>query len=126
MKLNNKPSFSANFLNTTSLKNVVDYAVQNNRFEKLNKARKRIEAQDLFTKIEINCGYDKEKHQSFFELVRYRPKYEIRSNEVIKTFSRKVTRRYYNEQNPLKLAYDKIIKMSNDAPNNKLYKEMIK
>lgn len=126
MQINSNPSFKAKFLYSDSLKKVADYAVEKGKFHKLNDARKKIDGQDPFTKIIMTCGYNKDKKQSFFKLVRFKPKYTYVDGQVIKEYMMKVTKRYYNEQNPLRLAYNKIIKMSNNAPYNKLYEEMIK
>ena len=126
MQINSTPSFKAKFLYSDSLDRVVKYAVENGRFEKLNNARKNIEAQDPFTKLILTCGFNKEKQQSFLKVVRFKPKYKYIDGKVIKEYMIKITKRYYNEQDPLKLAYNKIIKMSHNAPNNKLYEEMIK
>jgi len=126
MQVSSTPSFKANFLHSASLEKVVDYAVERGKFAKLNEARKNIESQDFFTKILLTCGFNEEKQQSFLKIVRFKPKYIYKDGKIFKDYMVKVTKRYYNESNPLKLAYNKIIKMSKNAPNNKLYEEMIK
>ena len=122
MQINKQPSFKAKFSNTESMQKVVKYAVEKGKFDKLNTARKNIENFDWFTKLEMNCGFEEKNQQSFFEIIRYKPVYKMINGKLEKTFLTKSTRKYYPTKNPIKLAFEKIIKMSNCAPKNNLYK----
>lgn len=125
MKINATPSFKAKFLHTDSLKQVVEYSLEHNCFDKLNKARKEIEKHDSFTKIEMHCGFNEKLQRSFLEFTTYKPKYEKINGELMKTYKVKKTIKYYSEKNPLKLAYEKIIKMSQNDLKNNTYKDII-
>lgn len=126
MRINSTPSFKADFCHTESLKEVADYAVKKGKFDKLNEARKIIEKTDWFTKLKMNCGFNEANNQSFFEITSYKPVYTFEDGKVITTYKTKTTRRYYKEKNPIQLAYEKIIKMSNNNTRNKTYKAYVK
>lgn len=119
-------SFKASFCNTESMQKVAKYAVGKGKFAKLNEARKNIAAHDWFTKLEMNCGFDETKKKSFFEITRFKPKYIINNGQIEKIYNVKTTKKYYDTTDAIRLACAKIIKMSKSAPNNKLYKDMVK
>ncbi len=116
-----KQSFQAKFLKTKTLEELADYAVSNNKFQKLNDARKKIEAHDYFVKIAVDYNA-----KNKFEFSTYTPQYAKSGNEIIKDFKIKKTEIDSKKQNYLKELYEIIIKMSNSAPENKLYKKIIK
>lgn len=125
MKINTKPTFKAKFVHTDSLKQVVEYSLEKNCFDKLNNARKEIEKHDSFTKIEMNCGFNENLKRSFIQFVTYKPQYATINGELVQKYKIKKTVKYYSEKNPLKLAYKQIIKMSHNNLRNNTYKDII-
>lgn len=125
MKINSNPTFKAQFLHTDSLKQVVEYSLENKCFNKLNNARKEIEKHDGFVKIEMHCGFDEKLKRSFLKFITYKPQYETINNQLIQRYKIKETIKYYSEKNPLKLAYEKIIQMSQNNLRNNTYKNII-
>ena len=62
MITNNKPqiAFQAKFLHSESLKQLADYAVEHNKFEKLNQARKNIDSSFLMTRLRLDISKSQE------------------------------------------------------------------
>lgn len=126
---NNKPSvsFQAKFLHSESLKQLADYAVEHNKFEKLNQARKNIDNSFLTTRLRLDIS----KSQDGFPVVsftRFQPKktastpYELEDYVQTKTVKFEASRK----MNPLKFALEKFIKLGNKAPHNNMYKNIVK
>ena len=119
-------SFQAKFLHSESLKMVADYAVEHNKFDKLNQARKNIDASYLQTRLKMDIS-EKENGNYIVSFTKYCPKkniniaYSLDDYEIVKTTE------FTSEKkiNPLKFALDKIIKLGNNAPHNKMYKKVV-
>ena len=71
------------------------------------------------------CGFDEKLKRSFLKFITYKPQYETINGTLIQKYKIKETIKYYSEKNPLKLAYEKIIQMSNNNLRNKTYKGII-
>ena len=119
---NFSPNFGAKFLNTETLKETAEYAIKNNKFEKLNIARKNIEKHDEFVKIAVN----RDESGKNFVFTTYTPKYTLKNGEVIKQFKLTHTLIPSQKGNYLNELCNLIIKMGNNAPENKLYKRIIR
>lgn len=119
---NFSPNFGAKFLNTETLKETAEYAIKNNKFEKLNTARKNIEEYDTFVKLAV----DRDESGKNFVFTTYTPKYTLKNGEVKKRFKKTRTLIPAQKGNYLNELYNLIIKMGNNAPENKLYKKIIR
>jgi len=119
--------FSARFLHSESLKQVVEYAcAHGQQFDKLNIARKNIDKsyKKVLLKVDISVN---DKKIPTLNITRYVPKRGINfpqsmdDYELIKTIS------YwsYKPQNPLKFALHKLIKLGNNAPHNNMFRKVI-
>ncbi len=120
------PKFGAKFLHSESLKQVADYAVDNRKFDKLNQARKNIEGAYLQTRVRFDMGVN-DKGFPFLTFSRFNPKksvlvpmnaddYQLTKVTIIES-SKKC--------NPLKFAFEKIVKMGNSVPKNNLFKKIV-
>lgn len=120
-----KISFKAKFVDTPSMHAMVKYTQQYpQQFKKLNEARKCLENYDVFTRLALNCG-TMENGKPFVEITRYKPFYECKNGELQTRYDVKTTRKAV-KGNPLKAAYELILKCSRNAPENNTYKQIIK
>ena len=122
----NQNNFKAKFLYSDSLKRVVEYSVEHNKFDKLNEARKKINLQDLRIRIKVDIG----KSQDGFPFIifyRYKPKngivvpqnendYDI-SNPIKYISGKKIATE--------KFALNELLKLSHSAPQNNMYKRIV-
>lgn len=119
-------NFQAKFLNTESLSDVVKYAMEKGKFDKLNTARKNIDKADIRTRLEMEICYTNDKPTVIFR--KYEPenrKFAIDLNDYKPT--NQVEYICDNPKtDPRKFALKLIMKMSNSAPQNNLYKEVVR
>lgn len=119
-------SFQAKFLHSESLKKVADYAVEHNKIDKLIQAKKNIDTSYLQTRLKMDIS-ETETGKPIVSFTKYSPKkniniaYSIDDYEIVKTTEFKSEKKI----NPLKFALDKIIKLGNNAPHNKMYKKVV-
>ncbi len=136
MKINNNnhkqaycPNFGVKFWHSESLKQIAEYAVEKNKFQKLNQARKNIELSFLTTRLLVTTGSDCNQ-ETFVKFSTFRPKKSIliaNSKEDYMLVKETVLHPNPNKKtNPLKFAMEQIIKMGNNAPHNKLFQKIIK
>ena len=124
---NTTPNFQAKFLNTEVLKDTVEYAVRNNKFDKLNQARKTIENYDVFTKIAVDLRKNEKTGADEFIFTSYIPKYnKNKKGEIVTEYKQISTTIPRNQKKSHYQLYQLLIKMSNNAPENKLYKKIVK
>ena len=122
-----QPSFQAKFIYSDSLKQVADYAVKHNKFNKLNQARKNIDSAYLTTRLKLDISKNAD-NLPVVSFTRYVPKkgalppFESSDYVQAKTISYAASKKI----NPLKFALEKIIKLANNAPQNKMYKSVVK
>ena len=117
--------FGAKYLNSDSLKQVVEYAVERNKFDKLNSARKNIDKACFRTRLKVDIGENEGK--PFISFSRYNPKSTV---IVPKTSDDMVLEKvsvYKSDKkmNMLKFALEKLIKLGNNAPHNNMYKNVV-
>lgn len=123
-----QPNFQARFLHSESLRQVVEYAVEHGKFDKLNTARKNINSyyRDIPKKIFVSVGKGK-NNCPFVEFTILGPKRYTRVPNSIDDYRiiNKITYQADKKVNPLKFALEKIIKLGNNAPNNKMYQSLM-
>ena len=118
-------NFQAKFTDSKDMRKIVQYAVEKGKFDKLNNARKNIESAYLRTRLLVDI-FDK-NGQPGIRFTRYVPKncvvipknsddYEIK--RVVEYISSK-------KCNPLKFAFEKIVKMGQCVPNNRIFKNVV-
>ncbi len=120
-----KLSFQAKFLNSEAMKQIADYAVERGKFDKLNQARKNIDTSCLQTRLRIDIG--EEEGKPFVTFTRYKPKTSVivaRSMDDLK-IDKVSLFKSDKKQNILKFAFEKIIKLGNNAPKNNMYKNVV-
>lgn len=123
----NSPSFQAKFLNSDALKQVADYAVAHGNFGKLNQARKNIDNSHLQTRLLLDITQDSAGKPTV-SFTRFVPKKTVIIPQSIDDYSEGKTTFFTSNKkvNPLKFALEKIIKLGNNAPNNNMYKNIVK
>lgn len=120
-----KLTFQARYLNSESLKMIAEYAIEKNKFKKLNQSRKNIAKSFLQTKLRVDLG-DKDGYP-FVTFTRYNPKPGV----VVPKFMddlrlEKVTIfKSDKKMNPFKFALEKLIKIGNNAPNNNMFRNVV-
>ena len=125
---NNQCSFGAKFINTQSLHDVVNYAVENGKFDKLNKARKKIDCAYLNRRLKLEIFTTEDENKiPYVILTRYTPKRHIIVPKTMDDFNMSEPFIFTAKQkmNPLKFAFDIIQKLSNSAPKNNMYKKVV-
>ena len=128
MKINrtSNVNFQAKFLKSDSLQQVVNYAIERGKFDKLNTARKNIDNTHFSTRLMVDVGDD--EGRPFVSFTRYNLKPNAPLNYTMEDFRQGKTTVFKSsvKMNPLKFALEKIIKMGNDAPHNNIYKKVVK
>ncbi len=122
---NNRTAFGAKFVHTEDLKQIVDYAVAHDKFEKLNTARKNIDSSYLKVRLKVELTTN-EKGFPTLKITRYVPKHDL----VARTFddyeaAKVIEYRAEKRTNPLKFALERIIKLGNSAPHGNMYKRVV-
>ncbi len=122
---NTNTSFRAKFLDSESLRLVADYAVEHGKFDKLNAARKNIDKTCLQTRLRFDMGENNGK--PFVSFTKFVPKKNVLVANSMDDFvaSKSVVCESSKKMNLLKFALEKIIKLGNNAPNNKMYKSVV-
>lgn len=122
---NSNVNFQARFLNSESLKRVAEYAIEKNKFEKLNQARKNIAKSYIQTKLRVDIG-DVDGYP-FVTFTRYNPKSRVIIPKVMDDLKLEKVTLYKSDKkmNPLKFALQKLIKLGNKAPENKMFKNVV-
>lgn len=128
MNINNNttsPNFGAKFFHSESLKNLADYAVEQGKFDKLNKARKSIESSHLRTRLRMDFG--ETNGMPFVTFTRFTPKKEVVIPQSMDDYKITKTSLFKSTQkgNPLKFAFKQFLKLGNNAPANKRYQSVV-
>ena len=124
---NYQTAFQAKFLHSDDLKRVADYAVEHNKFAKLNQARKNIDSAFLLTRLKLNISQNSDGYP-VVSFTRYVPKKNVNIAYSMDDFAESKTTSFTASQkmNPLKFALEKIIKLGNGAPKNNMFKTVVK
>lgn len=119
------PNFKAKFLKSESLKLVADYAVEKGKFERLNQARKNIDIANLTTRLRFDIGEVDGK--PFVTFARYDLKPGIIVPKSLEDYKAPKYFIYQSskKENILKFALERLIKLGNNAPQNKMYKHVV-
>ena len=122
----NQNNFKAKFLYSDSLNKVVGYAVEHNKFDKLNEARKRINMQYERIRIKVEIGTN-ESGFPFITFYRYKPKDYIIVPNTEKDYiiSKPITLTSGKKMVTEKFALKELLRLSNSAPHNKLYQRIV-
>uniref|UniRef100_UPI0040259AEC hypothetical protein n=1 Tax=Candidatus Scatousia sp. TaxID=3085663 RepID=UPI0040259AEC len=122
---NSQINFKAKFLHSESLKMIADYASEHGKFEKLNTARKNIDKTYLRTRLRVDVGQD--NNTPFVTFTRFNPKPEVINPASLADFriDKTVTYKSEKKMNVLKYALERIIKLGNSAPDNKMFKNVV-
>ena len=122
-----KNSFKARFFHSDSLKQVVEYAIEHNKFEELNEARKNISRYDVRKRLLVDIGVNKSGFP-YIKFTRFQPKRYSSKVSDYSDYSLVGIKNYVSqtEKNPLKFALEKLIKLGNNAPDNTMYKKVVK
>ena len=120
------PNFNAKFIQSDDLKKIADYAVEHGKFEKLNQARKNIDSLYLRKRIYVYMGQN-EKGYPFVNFTVFEPKKFVVIPSSNDDYVKVKTVQYLSAKkcNPLLYAFKKIIKLSNNAPHNKMFQNLI-
>jgi|GEM_PF-6152176 hypothetical protein len=121
----NQTSFQAKFLHSDSLQQLAQYSVEHGKFDKLNTARKNIDSAFLSTRLKVDIFEENGKPGVSF--TRFVPKKNVLIAKYQDDFeqAKVVTFKSEKKCNPLKFALEKIIKLSNNAPHNNMYKNVV-
>lgn len=119
------PTFQAKYLNSESLKLVADYAVEHGKFDKLNQARKNIDKSALQTRLRFDLGEKDGKPFVTFTRYKLKPASIIVKNMDDLVMDKVTVFQSEKKVNPLKFALEKLIKIGNDAPKNKMFQNVV-
>lgn len=120
------PNFGARFLHSDDLARIAQYACDNKKFDKLNEARKKLDATRLTSRLYVEVG-TLEKGNPFVKFFRYQPKKNVivakkaDDYEIVKVV---VVSSSNVKENPLAFALKQIIKLANGMPNGNLFKRL--
>ena len=129
-KINNisfQPYFGAKFISNKTLSDIKDYAASLNKEDKVDQALENIDKIRKETLLEINICYTNDVPTVVFsryerrkdpETGLYTGDYYLRSQTDFENTNKK-------NMNPIKFAYEKLIKLGNDAPNNNMFQKIV-
>ena len=117
--------FRARFLHSESLQKVAEYAVENGKFDKLNQSRKNISKHYIDRRLMFDLNVD-EKGFPYAVFTRYVPKYS-KMPQTIEDYKNplKIIYKAGKKMNPLKYGLQLLVRLGNNAPHNKMYKNVI-
>ncbi len=124
---NNNTSFKAKFIDSEGLRQVVNYALEHNKEEKLNSARKNIESSYMHIRVKMDIG---ETDKGFPKVIftRYKPKsFVLLPKNYGDYIESKPIEYVYNakKKSALEFAYDLLIKMGSSVPKNKVFQKVV-
>ncbi len=122
---NNNLSFNAKIIHNQSYEEVVKYALEHNKMTRLISTLNNIDKIRKDTFLEMNICYTGDYPSIVFS------RYERGWNKVLQeatddyVLKRQVDYISTKKENPVKYALSRLIKLGNDAPNNKMYQEVV-
>lgn len=119
--------FGAKFLDSSDLRDIVVESVKKGKFDKINQSRKNIDKQDLKVRLKVNLCYTDGKPTIIFS--RYTPKKNVLIPESLDDYELSAITEYTSgkkSEGILEFARRIIIKMGNNAPNNNIYKKVVR
>ena len=120
----NNPNFKAKFLDTPAVREVAAWAVKNNKFDELNKARKQIDYAAVKVRIHMDLGSNIEGCPiAIFR--RYFPRIQNPVYEEDFLISKPIVYQSREKINPIEYGYKKIIQMGHYVTRNRLFKEIV-
>lgn len=121
----NDINFKAKFIRNESYDDVMRYAIKRNKYEILNSALKNIDNIRKDTFIRMDICYTGEYPTVVFS--RFDRGWDPISQKATDKYIQKKQVDYISSKrgNPIKFAYEKIIKLGNNAPNNKMFQEVV-
>jgi hypothetical protein len=128
MNINNNYSnvnFQAKFVKSDSLCDIVNYAVEKGKFDKLNQARKNIDKAYLMAKLKVDIFYS--NNHPALAITKYEPKKQcsgLSVDDYVPT-NRVEFECQKPKANPVAYALKILIKMGNNAPKNNIYKDVV-
>ena len=123
---NYSPACKAKFFYTDDLKNVVQHAIDTNRFDKLNFARKRIDNAYLTKRIKFELQMHPEGYP-IAVFTTYTPKKGVKIPKKMSDYLESEPFMFpaFRNIKPVRFGLEMIIKLSNNAPNNRLYQKIV-
>ena len=121
----NKISFNAKIINNKSYEEVMKYALEHDKFTRFTKTLENIDRIRKDTFIKMNICYTEDYPTVVFS------RYERGWNKITQTPTDKYVLKKQvdfissKKENPVKFAYKKLVKLGNDAPNNKMFQEVV-
>ena len=116
-------SFKAKFMYSDDLQKVVDYAIVSGKYKKLDKARLNIETSMLKTRLRMDIDTYNGMPKVIFS--RFDPRLPVGIPKDINkdyTLRKQVAFLSVYEKNPIKFAYNLIVKMGKNVPENDLFR----
>ena len=126
MEINNNISFGAKFIENKDFIAVADYALKKHKMDLFNQSLKNIDRIRKDTLLEMNLCYTDINPTVVFS--RYEKKWDYNLQQPKDEYVLKRQVDYISDDaklNPLKLAFDKIIKMGNNASRNKTFNHVV-
>lgn len=123
--INNHQNFRAKFFYSEDLKRIADYAVEKQKIQQLNEARKNIDLRNVRTRLMVRIGKN-EKGLPFFELKRYEPKRNLIDINSFDDYFLAKQMMYVSSKpmNELKFGLERIIKLGNNFGHNNMFEKL--
>lgn len=126
MRIENNISFGAKFIENKDFVAVADYAFKKNKMDIFNESLKNIDRIRKDTLIKMNLCYTDKYPTIVFS--RYEKGWNRLLQEQTDSYKLKRQIDYISDDeklNPVKMAFNKIIKMGNNAPENKTFQHVV-
>ena len=117
------PNFSAKFIPSDDLQKITKYALEHGRAEQLAQAHKNISKSHIGTKLDVTVGQTTVGYPKV-EFTRITPNKELSVQEGLDA-SKSVVYASGKMIDPFKFALQQILKMGNNAPENKTFQQIV-
>ncbi len=117
--------FQAKFVDNKTLTAISDYAFEHDKFDRYNQALTNIDKIRKDTLLKMDICYTGEYPTVVFS--RLEKKWDFLNNTVTDEYVVKKQTEFIADKkmNPVKFAYEKFIKLGNNAPNNKMFQAVV-
>ena len=123
----NTPSFGAKFLYSKSLNDLAKNAVSMGIYDDLYRAKNNIDQAYLRTRIKLDIGMTTDGYPCAI-FTTYEPKPRLAEHKCEDDYKISVPKVYVSDkkgESMYKFALRKLVEMGNNAPNNKMFKEVV-
>lgn len=118
-------NFQAKFVDNKTLTQISDYAFEHNKFDRFNESIRNIDKIRKDSLLKMDICYTGEFPTVVFS--RIEKKWDFVNNMPTDKYVLKKQTEFISDKkmNPVKFAFEKLIKLGNNAPDNKMFQAVV-